>query len=103
MQLDIKNLAGFMGRLLPVSWPQECSHVQGWQTVSLRGLQRGFTSKTGTLFGESILPLRKWFICNAAVLFDVSRVGNDKDGDEFRCLNGLPSDVEMTPFLGNFF
>jgi hypothetical protein len=38
-----------------------------------------------------------------AVLLAVSPIHDDDDGDGFRCLIGLPNDVEVTPHLTCYF
>jgi hypothetical protein len=42
-------------------------------------------------------------IREGAVLLAVSTVSDDKDGDGFRCLVGLPRGTEVTPYLSSFF
>lgn len=42
-------------------------------------------------------------IDSGGVLLGISRVDNDDDGDGFRYLVGLRRNVQMTPYLSNFF
>ena len=42
-------------------------------------------------------------LSGGAILLAISRVDNDKNGDGFRYLLGLPQGVEITPLLGNLF
>lgn len=42
-------------------------------------------------------------IASGAVLLGITRVDNDRDGEGFRYLLGLPRGVPVTPFLAEFF